>query len=148
MAAGSGGGLPPRQQERLERDLTTIREQNGLDVSLLVGDLDLDDLSQFRAGCERLHAALGPRSDSAVLVVVAPGQRRVEVVTGQGVLRRVQPLASRPELAQVVEVEVADEQADVEAVLLADRREVSLEPLLLARGEPAAATSCHWPHPS
>ena len=89
MAAGSGGGLPPRQQERLERDLTTIREQNGLDVSLLVGDLDLDDLSQFRAGCERLHAALGPRSDSAVLVVVAPGQRRVEVVTGPGVRRRV-----------------------------------------------------------
>ena len=89
MATGSGGGLTPRQQERLERDLTTIREQNGLDVSLLVGDLDLEDLSQFRGGCERLHAALGPRSDQAVLVVVAPGQRRVEVVTGPGVRRRV-----------------------------------------------------------
>ena len=66
MATGSGGGLTPRQQERLERDLTTIREQNGLDVSLLVGDLDLEDLGQFRGGCERLHAALGPRSDHAV----------------------------------------------------------------------------------
>ena len=56
---------------------------------MLVGDLDLDDLSQFRGGCERLHAALGPRSDEAVLIVVAPGQRRVEIVTGPGVRRRV-----------------------------------------------------------
>ena len=88
MATGSGG-LPARQQERIEHDLEKIREENELDVSVLVGDLDLADLSQFRAGCERLHAALGPRSDQAVLIVVAPGQRRVEVVTGQHVRRRV-----------------------------------------------------------
>ena len=54
-----------------------------------MGDLVLDDLSQFRAGAERLHAALGDRSSTAVLLVVAPGQRRVEVVTGPGVRRRV-----------------------------------------------------------
>ena len=89
MAAGSTGGLPPRQQERIEHDLEKIRQQNGLDVSVLVGDLDLDDVSQFRAGAERLHAALGPRSAEAVLLVVAPGQRRVEVVTGSSVRRRV-----------------------------------------------------------
>ena len=89
MAAGSTGGLPQRQQERIEHDLEKIREQNGLDLSVLVGDLDLDDLSQFRAGAERLHAALGPRSAEAVLLVVAPGQRRVEVVTGPAVRRRV-----------------------------------------------------------
>ena len=88
MASGSGG-LPPRQQERIERDLETIRRDNGLDISVLVGDLDLPDLSQFRASAERLHAALGPRSPDAVLVVVAPGQRRVEIVTGAGVRRRV-----------------------------------------------------------
>ena len=35
------------------------------------------------------HAALGSRSRTAVLVVVAPGQRRVEVVTGPEVRRRV-----------------------------------------------------------
>lgn len=94
MAAGSPvpaavGGLPPRQQERIEDDLQKIREENGLDVSLLLGDLDVDDLGQFRSGAERLHAALGPRSAEAVLLVVAPGQRRVEVVTGPGVRRRV-----------------------------------------------------------
>jgi len=89
VAAGSSAGLPPRQQERIEHDLEKIREQNGLDVSVLVGDLDLADLSEFRGGAERLHAALGPRSEDAVLLVVAPGQRRVEVVTGTSVRRRV-----------------------------------------------------------
>jgi len=88
VATGSGG-LPARQQERIENDLEKIREENDLDVSVLVGDLDLEDLSQFRAGSERLHAALGPRGDEAVLIVVAPGQRRVEVVTGPHVRRRV-----------------------------------------------------------
>jgi uncharacterized membrane protein YgcG len=59
-------------------------------VSVLVGDLVLDDLGQFRSAAERLHAALGEeRSQSAVLVVVAPGQHRVEVVTGPKVRRRV-----------------------------------------------------------
>lgn len=76
-------------QERIEDDLQMIRAENGLDVSVLVGDLDLEDLRQFRAGAERLHAALGPRSGDAVLLVVAPGQRKVEVVTGHGVRRRV-----------------------------------------------------------
>ena len=87
MAAGDG--LTPRQQERIEQAVETARRENGLDVSVLVGDLELDDLSQFRAASERLHAALGERSPSAVLFVVAPGQRRVEVVTGPAVRRRV-----------------------------------------------------------
>jgi uncharacterized membrane protein YgcG len=57
---------------------------------VVVGDLEIDDLSQFRAGAERLHAALGDdRSSTAVLIVVAPGQRRVEIVTGPGIRRRV-----------------------------------------------------------
>lgn len=89
MAAGERGGLPVRVQERIEHDLEKIRAENGLDVSVLVGDLDLEDVAQFRGGAERLHAALGSRSDSAVLLVVAPGQRKVEVVTGPGVRRRV-----------------------------------------------------------
>ncbi len=87
MAAGDG--LTPRQQERIEQAVETARRENGLDISVLVGDLELDDLSQFRAASERLHAALGERSPSAVLSVVAPRQRRVEVVTGPAVRRRV-----------------------------------------------------------
>lgn len=94
MAAGStpiaeGASLTPRQTERIESALETIRHENGLDVSVLVGDLDLVELSQFRSGAERLHAALGARSENAVLLVVAPGQRRVEILTGAGVRRRV-----------------------------------------------------------
>ena len=58
---------------------------------MLVGDLELDarDGDAFRDGAEKLHAALGDRAHSAVLIVVAPGQRRVEVVTGPGARRRV-----------------------------------------------------------
>jgi uncharacterized membrane protein YgcG len=85
----AGDGLTPAQQERIDTALATARRENGLDISVLVGDLALDDLSQFRAAAERLHAALGERSRSAVLIVVAPGQRRVEIVTGPGVRRRV-----------------------------------------------------------
>ena len=91
----TGDGLTPRQQERIELAVEKAREENGLDLSVLVGDLELEDLSQFRSACERLHAALGERSPSAVLIVVAPGQRRVEVVTGPSVRRRV-PDRQRP----------------------------------------------------
>ena len=85
----TGDGLSPRQQERIEQVVESARKENGLDVSVLVGDLEVDDLGQFRSACERLHTALGSRTRTAVLVVVAPGQRRVEVVTGPEVRRRV-----------------------------------------------------------
>lgn len=87
MAAGEG--LAPAQQERIATAIDRARQDHGLDVSVVVGDLEIDDLTQFRAAAERLHAALGDRSATAVLIVVAPGQRRVEVVTGPGVRRRV-----------------------------------------------------------
>lgn len=91
MAAGNGAqdGLTPRQQERIEHAVSLCRSENGLDVSVLVGDLDLADLAEFPAAAQRLHAALGERAATAVLLVVAPGQRRVEIVTGPGVRRRV-----------------------------------------------------------
>lgn len=90
MAAGSRDtGLSPRQQERVEHSVSLCRSENGLDVSVLVGDLDLTDLSEFRSAAERLHAALGTRAPAAVLLVVAPGQRRLEIVTGPVVRRRV-----------------------------------------------------------
>lgn len=84
MAAGSG--LSVSQQERIEHAVSLCRSENGLDVSVLVGDLNATD---FRAGAETLHAALGERAHAAVLVVVAPGQRKVEIVTGPSARRRV-----------------------------------------------------------
>lgn len=93
MATGdsktTGAGLSARVQDRVEETILTIRQENGLDVSVLVGDLDLTDVGDFRAGAELLHSALGDRASSAVLVVVAPGQRKVEVVTGEAARRRV-----------------------------------------------------------
>ena len=98
MAAGSAKvageqiadeGLPTRSQQRIQDAIETCRRENGLDVSVLVGDLELADATQFRQGAERLHAALGSRSAAAVLLVVAPGQRKVEIVTGPGIRRRV-----------------------------------------------------------
>lgn len=84
-------GLSVSQQERLDHAIARCRTENGLDISVLVGDLELDakDGEAFRDGAEKLHAALGDRAHSAVLIVVAPGQRRVEVVTGPGARRRV-----------------------------------------------------------
>lgn len=90
MAAGNASGLSARTQERIESALELCRRENGLDVSVLVGDLAIDDVSGFRGAAEKLHAALGEdRSAAAVLIVVAPGQRRVEIVTGPRVRRRV-----------------------------------------------------------
>lgn len=90
MAAGDGAGLALRSQQRIQQAIETCRRENGLDVSVLLGDLSLDDLGQFRAAAERLHTALGEqRAQAAVLVMVAPGQHRVEVVTGPNVRRRV-----------------------------------------------------------
>lgn len=90
MGAGDKAALPDRTQQRIQQAIESCRRQNGLDVSVLVGDLAIDDNGQFRAAAEKLHAALGPeRAPAAVLVVVAPGQHRVEVVTGPRVRRRV-----------------------------------------------------------
>ena len=91
MAAGSrkaADGLSVSQQERIEHAVSLCRSENGLDVSVLVGDLNVA-ADGFREGAETLHAALGERAHSAVLVVVAPGQRKVEIVTGPAARRRV-----------------------------------------------------------
>ena len=90
MAAGNrADGLSVSQQERIEHAVSLCRSENGLDVSVVVGDLGITDLSGFRQAAETIHAALGDRGNSAVLVVVAPGQRRVEIVTGPAARRRV-----------------------------------------------------------
>lgn len=85
----TGDGLSVSQQERIEHTVSLCRSENGLDVSVLVGDLNLADGTDFRTAAETLHAALGERAHSAVLVVVAPGQRKVEIVSGPLARRRV-----------------------------------------------------------
>lgn len=90
MATGDrADGLSVSQQERIEHAVSLCRSENGLDVSVLVGDLNLSAAGSFREAAETLHAALGERAHAAVLVVVAPGQRKVEIVTGPSARRRV-----------------------------------------------------------
>lgn len=89
MAAGKDAGLSARARQRITAAVEACRAQNGLDVSVLVGDLTLDSPEQFSAAAAALHAALGERAPTAVLVVVAPGQRQVQVVVGSRVRRRV-----------------------------------------------------------
>ena len=60
------------------------RKQSELPVSVYVGALEGDS----RAVALRLHQALGPEAEQTVLVAVDPGARRVEIVTGQAVRRR------------------------------------------------------------
>jgi hypothetical protein len=75
----------PSQLARLDEALTLATRTTGLDFSVYLGDLDEDP----RATAEGLHASTGEHAPSAVLIAVSPGQRVVEVVTGEESHRRV-----------------------------------------------------------
>jgi hypothetical protein len=73
------------QLARLDEALTLSSRTTGLDFSVYLGDLGHDT----RASAEGLHASLGPKAATrAVLIAVSPGQRVVEVVTGDEAYRR------------------------------------------------------------
>jgi hypothetical protein len=69
---------------RLDEALTLATRTTGLDFSIYLGDLGEDS----RAAAEYLHAGTGERASGAVLIAVSPGQRVVEVVTGEESHRR------------------------------------------------------------
>jgi uncharacterized membrane protein YgcG len=66
------------------RAIRLARKQSQLPVSVYVGTLEGDS----RAMALQLHDALGADADQTVLVAVDPGARRVEIVTGKEVRRR------------------------------------------------------------
>lgn len=72
------------------RAIRLARQQSALPVSVYVGTLDGDS----RASALRLHGSLGADAPRTVLVAVDPGARRVEVVTGADVRRRVDDRAA------------------------------------------------------
>ena len=72
------------------RAIRLARQQSQLPVSVYVGTLDGDS----RAAALRLHGALGTEAAQSVLVAVDPGARRVEVVTGPEVRRRLDDRAA------------------------------------------------------
>ncbi|MDQ6650329.1 MAG: DUF5130 domain-containing protein [Actinomycetota bacterium] len=82
MAAGSA--FTDAQRHRVDEAVAAAREQTGLAFSVFVGDLD----GEPRPMAERLHAAVAGEGDEAVLLLVAPGQRRLEIVTTPGARER------------------------------------------------------------
>lgn len=79
-----GEAFPPRQLAEIERAVRAAEDESGLRFSVFVGAADGDP----RAYAERLHAGLGPNAASAVLVLVEPVARRLEIVTGAEARRR------------------------------------------------------------
>lgn len=73
----------PAQLSRLDEALTLSTRTTGLDFSVYLGDLGSDT----RKTAEELHASTSVPT-RAVLIAVSPGQRVVEIVTGDEAYRR------------------------------------------------------------
>lgn len=67
----------PRKLIRLDEALTFASRESGITFSVYVGELG----EPTRGHAERLHSEL-PEPNDSVLIVVSPGQRIVEIVTG------------------------------------------------------------------
>jgi uncharacterized membrane protein YgcG len=80
----SGEAFTNDQIRDIERVVATACAETGLSFSVCVGGADGD----IRDEAERLHAAIGSAAKRAVLVVVSPGDRLLEIVTGEESARR------------------------------------------------------------
>jgi Domain of unknown function (DUF5130) len=80
----NGEAFTNDQVRDMERVVETASAETGLTFSIYVGGADGD----IRDEAEKLHASLGPASSGAVLVMVSPGDRLLEIVTGETSARR------------------------------------------------------------
>jgi uncharacterized membrane protein YgcG len=80
----SGEAFTNDQVRSIERVVETATSETGLGFSVYIGGAEGD----IRDAAERLHASIGPRADDAVLVMVSPGDRLLEIVTGAESARR------------------------------------------------------------
>lgn len=79
----------PLQLARLDDALALSTRSTGLDFSVYLGELGVDDeAGDTRAAAERLHASIGAKAANSVLIAVSPGQRALEIVTGAEAHRR------------------------------------------------------------
>jgi uncharacterized membrane protein YgcG len=79
----AGEAFSERDLHDIGREVRAISDEAQLVFSVLVADPEeLGETPDVRAFAEQAHAALGARSRDAVLVVVAPNARRVEIVMG------------------------------------------------------------------
>jgi uncharacterized membrane protein YgcG len=80
----SGEAFTDDQIREIERVVEMACGETGLAFSVCIGGADGD----IRDEAEKLHAAIGPAASGAVLVVVSPGDRLLEIVTGETSARR------------------------------------------------------------
>ena len=73
------------QLTRLDEALALSSRTTGLEFAIYLGDLG----EQTRERAEEIHANLAGRAPEGVLIAVSPGQRQVEVITGEESHRRV-----------------------------------------------------------
>lgn len=76
------GPLTPYEIDRIERMIRYAHRDSGLEYSVFIGPTEEDS----RAYALRLHSAL-PDPDRSVFVLVDPGARVLEIVTGTAVGR-------------------------------------------------------------
>ena len=75
----AGKAFSGRQVEDIERAIAQANQASGLRFSVYVGDVS----GELRPFGRRLLAVLGPDADNAVVVVVDPTARRLEILTGK-----------------------------------------------------------------
>jgi uncharacterized membrane protein YgcG len=80
-----GDGFSPAQRQRIDRAIREAETVCRFEFSVYVGDSDGDP----RAFAERLHSAL-VAPDRSVLLMVDPGRRALEVVTGADARRELE----------------------------------------------------------
>ena len=80
----SGEPFTDPQVREISRACSTASQESGLHYSVYVGPVEGD----IRDHAERLHSALGARAANGVVVLVAPGDRQLEIVTGKESSRR------------------------------------------------------------
>lgn len=74
----AGDAFSAGQVQAIERALAQAHAESDLDYSVFVGSVDGDLREQGR----KLLGALGADGDRAVVVVIDPAQRRLEILTG------------------------------------------------------------------
>jgi len=78
------GPFTDGQVREISRASGKASAESGLHFSVYVGAVE----GEIRDHAERLHAALGRQASSGVLILIAPGDRQLEIVTGKESSRR------------------------------------------------------------
>lgn len=81
---GTGGPFNAKQLDRIDEALTMASWESGVDFSVYVGELGDDPKTR----AESLHAELGDRAGNSCLLAVSPGERVLQIVTGEQSVRR------------------------------------------------------------